>query len=96
MAACEAVGAEGGSKWTSVQSLVFLTDDDATAEKILAGDFGTRSIAGTPDRLVEAMGQYGEQGFDEFIVPDFNLGTTPEARREALERINDQVVSQVN
>ena len=94
MAACEAVGVEGASKWTSVQSLVFVTNDDSKAEQILAGDFGTRSIAGSPDRIVDDMGRYTEAGFDEFIVPDFNLGKTAEARREALERINDEVIGQ--
>ncbi len=93
--ACESVGVDPSSKWTSVQALVFVTDDDATAEKILGGDYGTRSIAGTPDRLVETLGEYGEQGFDEFIVPDFNLGRTPTARREALERIDEQVIGQL-
>ncbi len=47
-AACESVGVDAGSKWTSVQALVFVTDDDARAEQILAGDMGSRSIAGTP------------------------------------------------
>jgi len=94
-AACESVDVDLATKTTSVQSLVFITDDDATAEKILAGGFGTRSIAGSVDRIVEQMGQYAALGFDEFIVPDFNLGDTPEARREGLDRINEQVVSQL-
>ena len=94
-AACESVDRDPASMWTSVQALVFVTDDDAQAEKILAGGMGPRSIAGTPDRLVETIGEYAEMGFDEFIVPDFNLGGTPEARREALERINETVVAQV-
>ena len=94
--ACESVDRDPSSMWTSVQALVFVTDDDAQAEQILAGDLGPRSIAGTPDRLVDLMGHYAEQGFDEFIVPDFNLGKTPEARREALERINEEVVAQID
>ncbi len=93
--ACESVDVDPGAKWTSVQALVFVTDDDAQAEQVLAGPMGTRSIAGPPDRLVETLGQYVDQGFDEFIVPDFNLGTTPEARRDALERINESVVAQL-
>jgi len=95
-AACESVDRDPASMWTSVQALVFVTDDDAEAEKILAGGMGTRSIAGTPDRLVEIIGEYAELGFDEFIVPDFNLGGTPEARREALERINETLVTQIS
>ena len=96
LAACESVAVDPTSKWTSVQSLVFVTDDDTKAEQILAGDFGTRSIAGSPDRIVDDMGRYAEHGFDEFIVPDFNLGKTPEQRRESLDRINDSVVAQLS
>lgn len=93
--ACESVGRDPNGMWTSVQSLVFLTDNDAAADKILSGDLGPRSIAGTVDRLIDDMGKYAEQGFDEFIVPDWNMGKTPEARRAGLERINELVVSQV-
>ncbi len=94
-AACETVGREPGSMWTSVQALVFLTESDDQADQILAGELGARSIAGTPGRLIDELGSYAELGFDEFIVPDFNLGATPEARREALERINTDVVSRL-
>ena len=94
-AACEAVDRDPASMWTSVQALVFLTDDDARAEEILAGPMGSRSIAGTPDRLVEVMGEYAELGFDEFIMPDFNLGDDPGPRREAFQRFNDEVVARL-
>jgi alkanesulfonate monooxygenase SsuD/methylene tetrahydromethanopterin reductase-like flavin-dependent oxidoreductase (luciferase family) len=96
VAACESVEREPSSMWSSVQALVFVTDDDAQADQILAGELGPRSIAGTANRLVEVIGEYADLGFDEFIVPDFNLGATTEARREGLERINDQVVGQVD
>ncbi len=95
-AACEAVERDPASMWTSVQALVFVTDDDAQAEEILAGPMGARSIAGTPDRLVETMGEYAELGFDEFIMPDFNLGDDPGPRREAFQRFNDGVVAQLS
>ena len=94
-AACESVERDPASMWTSVQALVFVTDDDAEAETILAGPMGSRSIAGTPDRLVEIIGEYTELGFDEFIVPDWNLGDEPGPRREAFERIDEQVVAQL-
>jgi alkanesulfonate monooxygenase SsuD/methylene tetrahydromethanopterin reductase-like flavin-dependent oxidoreductase (luciferase family) len=79
--------------WTSVQALVFLTDDAATAKKVLAGPMGSRSIAGPAEQIIDQISRYASDGFDEFIVPDFNLGATPNARREALDRINTDVVS---
>jgi alkanesulfonate monooxygenase SsuD/methylene tetrahydromethanopterin reductase-like flavin-dependent oxidoreductase (luciferase family) len=93
-AACASVERDPASMWTSVQALVVLTDDDARADEALTGPMGPRSIAGTATRLVDVLGEYTELGFDEFIVPDFNLGATPEARREGLDRINEEVVAQ--
>ncbi len=95
-AACDAVGRDPSSMWTSVQALMFVTDDGAEAERVLAGPMGRRSIAGTPDQLIDTIGEYAALGFDEVIVPDFNLGDTPEARRESLERINENVVAQIS
>lgn len=94
-AACESVEREPASMWTSVQAMVTLSDDASTVERTLTGPFGERMIAGSAAQLVEQMGSYAELGFDEFIVPDFNLGRTPEARRQALERIQSEVVSQI-
>lgn len=91
--ACESCGVDPATKWTSVQALVFLTDGDEAAAKVLGSEWGARAIAGSPERIVDELGRYAELGFDEFIVPDFNLGRTAEARREALERIRTEVVA---
>jgi alkanesulfonate monooxygenase SsuD/methylene tetrahydromethanopterin reductase-like flavin-dependent oxidoreductase (luciferase family) len=93
--ACETVDVDPAGKWTSVQALVFLTDTDDQAEQILAGEWGARSIAGTAPKLVDELGRYGAAGFDEFIVPDFNLGRTAEQRRDALERLRTEVLAQL-
>jgi alkanesulfonate monooxygenase SsuD/methylene tetrahydromethanopterin reductase-like flavin-dependent oxidoreductase (luciferase family) len=94
-AACESVDRDPASMWTSVQALVMLSDDVAAVEGALASPFGARMIAGSAAQLIDQMGRYAELGFDEFIVPDFNLGKTPEARRDSLERIHEQIVSQI-
>jgi alkanesulfonate monooxygenase SsuD/methylene tetrahydromethanopterin reductase-like flavin-dependent oxidoreductase (luciferase family) len=54
-----------------------------------------RSIAGTADRLVDELGAFAALGFDEFIIPDFNLGRTPGARRERLELIRTEVLARL-
>ena len=46
--------------------------------------------------IVDAMGRYAQMGFDQFIVPDFNLGASAETRWEAFERIREDVVAQVS
>ena len=48
-------------------------------------------IAGSASQLVDQMGRYAALGFDEFIVPDWNLGSTPAERRESLERIQTEI-----
>jgi alkanesulfonate monooxygenase SsuD/methylene tetrahydromethanopterin reductase-like flavin-dependent oxidoreductase (luciferase family) len=93
VAACESVDRDPASMWTSVQALVFVTDDEAQAERIRSGPFGSRSIAGSASELVDTIAAYVSIGFDEFIVPDFNLGDAQEARREALERIQSDVIA---
>ncbi|NNE11905.1 MAG: LLM class flavin-dependent oxidoreductase [Ilumatobacter sp.] len=93
--ACEAVGRDPGTMRMSVQALIYLVDDQAQAEKALSGPMGSRSIAGSAEQLIDTIGQYADAGFDEFIVPDFNLGRTPERRRDRLERIDTDIVRQM-
>ena len=95
VAACESVQIDPADKWTSAQALVFLTDDDAAAERVRSGEMGARSIAGTADRLVDELGQYAANGFDEFIVPAWNLGDTAPERRDALARLHADVLTQL-
>ena len=92
VAACEAVGRDMATLRRSVQAMIFLTDDRARDEEHAPSG---RSLVGSPGEVVDAFGRYAELGFDEFIVPDFNLGATPTARREALERIREDVLAQL-
>ena len=94
-AACESVERDPSSMWTSVQALVMLSDDAAAVEGALASPFGARMVAGNAAQLAEQMDAYAALGFDESIVPDFNLGGSTEARRESLERIHSEVISQL-
>lgn len=93
--ACEKVGVDPTSKRTSVQVLLFVTDDELAKQRLLDGPMGGRSIAGSADEIVDQLGRYREIGFDEFIVPDFNLGSSLAERRDACERIRTEVVAQL-
>jgi alkanesulfonate monooxygenase SsuD/methylene tetrahydromethanopterin reductase-like flavin-dependent oxidoreductase (luciferase family) len=90
LAACDDVGRDPATMWTSVQAMLTLTDGDSST-----GESSGRSIAGSADRLVEALGRYGDLGFDEFILPAWNLGESAGARQEALERLDVEVLSVV-
>jgi len=94
-AQCAKVHVDPASLHTSVQALFFLTEDADKIAKIKGGDTGERSIAGSADHIVEQIGQYGELGFDEVIVPDFTLGSTPEERRDAYELFTADIVPQL-
>ena len=77
---------------TSVQALVLITESEQKIERARTGPFGDRTLAGSVAQIVDAMGRYAELGFAEFIVPDFNLGSSREQRREGLERIDAEIV----
>jgi len=91
-ASCEAVDVDPGSLHTSVQAMFFLTEDQDRIAKIQASDTGERSIAGSTAHIIEQIGQFGELGFDEVIVPDFTLGATREERFAAYELFTAEVV----
>jgi alkanesulfonate monooxygenase SsuD/methylene tetrahydromethanopterin reductase-like flavin-dependent oxidoreductase (luciferase family) len=93
--ACEAVGKDPTLQHRSTQALVFMVDDDATAEKIRGGAPADRSLIGSPAYLVDQIGRYKESGIDEFILPDFTLGKTIEERISAYNRFHAEVVSQL-
>jgi probable F420-dependent oxidoreductase len=93
LTACEQVGREPSTVWKSAQALVFISDDQALADNIRSGGMGERSIVGSPAQLVEEMGRYAELGFDEFIVPDFTLGATPEERTDSYRLFMAEVAA---
>jgi alkanesulfonate monooxygenase SsuD/methylene tetrahydromethanopterin reductase-like flavin-dependent oxidoreductase (luciferase family) len=93
--ACSKAGTEPDSMHTSVQALVFMTDDSSMIEKVMAGPMADRSIAGSDDHLVDQLGRYAEQGFDEVIVPDFTLGATQEERFSAYEHFAAAIIPQL-
>jgi alkanesulfonate monooxygenase SsuD/methylene tetrahydromethanopterin reductase-like flavin-dependent oxidoreductase (luciferase family) len=91
--ACEAVGRDPRSIWRSVQAMVLFADNDEHAAKLRERAPAERAIVGGAAEIVDAIGEYTEMGFDEFIVPDFTFGRDPAARRAGFERFLAEVVS---
>jgi alkanesulfonate monooxygenase SsuD/methylene tetrahydromethanopterin reductase-like flavin-dependent oxidoreductase (luciferase family) len=85
-AACEAVGTDPASLHTSVQALVFMSEDAERLEKWRSKADPDRSIIGTPAEVAETVNGYADLGFDEFILLGMTLGATPTQRREAYEQ----------
>lgn len=84
--ACEAVGTDPASLHTSVQALVFMSEDTERLEKWRSKADPDRSIIGTPAEVAETVHSYADLGFDEFILLGMTLGATPAQRREAYEQ----------
>lgn len=91
--ACEAVGRDRSTIRTSAQALIFHAADDEAAATMRERALPGRSLVGTTGELVEALGHYAELGFDEFIVPDFNVGSEQAKREDRLGRLWDEVLS---
>ncbi|MFY9927921.1 MAG: LLM class flavin-dependent oxidoreductase [Streptosporangiaceae bacterium] len=85
--ACDKAGRDPGTMWTSVNALIDL--DVSTSPP------GRPAIAGPAQQLIDQLGQYGDLGFDEFILPDWNLGDDKAERADNLARIKTEVFDQL-
>jgi probable F420-dependent oxidoreductase len=82
--ACAAVDRDPATMWTSVNALVDLNGS--------APPPGRAALFGSAQQLLDHLGQYAELGFDEFILPDWNLGTDISQRADSLARIKTEVL----
>lgn len=94
-AACDDIGRDPATLRTSVQGLIFLVDDASTAARIAERAPADRSIIGDAHVIAAAFAAYHQAGFDEIIVPDFTLGSSPQQRLEAFQRLEEEVISLV-
>jgi probable F420-dependent oxidoreductase len=85
--ACDAVGRDPATIWMSVNALMEL--DASTPPS------GRAVLFGSAQRLVDQIGQYAELGYDEFILPDWNLGTDKAQIADNLARIKAEVLDQL-
>jgi alkanesulfonate monooxygenase SsuD/methylene tetrahydromethanopterin reductase-like flavin-dependent oxidoreductase (luciferase family) len=90
--ACADVGRDPATLRRSIQALVFLTEDADVIERRKAA-FPGRVIAGSTSELVDTIGQYGELGFEEFILPDGTLGRELPQRLEALAQFWSEIAT---
>jgi probable F420-dependent oxidoreductase len=85
--ACGRAGRDPATMWTSVNAFASL---DGRAPVT-----GRATIAGSAQQLADQLGQYAELGFDEFILPDWNLGADPSARADNLAALKSSVLDQL-
>ena len=85
--ACDKADRDPRTLWTSVNVQVDLSGSSLPP--------GPPAIAGTAQQLADQVGRYAELGFDEFILPDWNLGTDKTERGDNLARIRTEVLGQL-
>lgn len=70
---CTEVGRDHDEISLTTQALVFISNDE---EKLapMRGVTGRPMVVGTPSEVVDIIGQYRDNGVNEFIVPTFNMG----------------------
>ena len=96
IAACEMEGRDPASIRRSAQALVYIADNDAQRDELLAKVPADRAIVGSTTEIVDVIGHYVKAGLDEFALPDFSLGRSPAQRRETIERFHEEVACQLS
>jgi len=74
---CSDIGRDPSEIAVSTQALLFLSTDESWLSEKRSGDAGRAAVIGTPDEVTEILGLYANAGADEFIVPDFTMGSLP-------------------
>ncbi len=87
---CEAIGRDPAEIFRSAQVLVDLDGVARTYDMPNRRTYPT--VSGAPSELQDVLGGYVKAGVDEFVVPDWNLGTG-NARRDALDRFMEEVAA---
>jgi probable F420-dependent oxidoreductase len=85
--ACADAGRDPATMWTSVNVQIELDQGDAPSFP--------PTIFGSAEQLTDQIGQYAELGFDELIVPDWNLGTDSAQRADNLARIKTGILDRL-
>jgi probable F420-dependent oxidoreductase len=84
--ACDAVGRDPATLRASTNALIDLGSRPPS---------GRATLAGSAQQIVDQLGRIAEAGYDEFIVPDWNLGETLAERSDNVARIKAEIVDQI-
>jgi probable F420-dependent oxidoreductase len=84
--ACETVGRDPATMRTTTNAIICLDSERPPARAALAG---------SAQQIVDQLGRIAEAGYDEFIVPDYNLGESLAERSDNIARIKAEVIDQL-
>ena len=91
---CEDLGRDPSTIHRSTQALVFLSEDEAWLGQMRDAGMARAALIGTPAEVVDTLGAYAEAGVDEFIVPDFTLGSG-QRRLDTISLFAEAVIPQL-
>lgn len=81
--ACERVGRDPGTMRTTVNLMLDLDGETPAPEG--------RHQKGSLEELRDLIGAYRDAGFDEFVLPSWNLGATTEERQDRAARLKTEI-----
>ena len=87
---CKDVGRDPSEIAVSTQALLFLSTDEAWLADKRDSDAGRAAVVGNPAEVTETIGRYAEAGADEFIIPDFTMGSMSR-RKDTCDLFIEQV-----
>jgi probable F420-dependent oxidoreductase len=85
--ACERADRDPATMRTSVNALLDLGGRNPSS--------GRAVVSGTAQQVADQLGRYADLGFDEFILPDWNLGDSYAQLSDNLARIKTEVFDQL-
>lgn len=88
--ACEAAGRDLGTMRTSVNAFLGL------GQTTRPSDVRFPYLIGSAQQLTDEIGSYAETGFDEFILPSWNLGDSVAERADNAAQIKAEVFDQLS
>jgi probable F420-dependent oxidoreductase len=88
IAACEAADRDPATMRTSVNAFIDLGGSAAPG--------GRAVLAGSAGQVADQLGRYAELGFDEFILPDWNLGAGASECADNLARIKSEAMDSLS
>ncbi len=91
---CETVGRDPAEIQRSAVALLFLSDDEKYIQRIKAAKIPNPSVIGNVNEVQDTLAVLKEAGVNEFIVPDFTLGSLIGAGKEKMD-LMDRFITEV-
>ncbi len=89
---CADIGRDPSTIAVSTQALLFLSTDETWLAGKRSDDAGQPIVVGTPEEVTQVIGRYAEAGADEFIIPDFTMGSMSR-RKDTCDLFIERIAS---